>query len=190
MKLTKRTTEIIDKYGFSLGEITEQNGDYYVDLNQSTPAGEDWYVVIWFDGTTKDFILKLRDYYVSFDVDEEVEPYISMRGKNGVPNSISKLLDDAKWKEKTLEDLSDDLFDLVLGSYSKEYVCKDILEINDVIIANKGEKIIISDATPLEYETLEDVDGYCDIENTTTITRFNATYLDIDYSILKENIKE
>ena len=108
----------------------------------------------------------------------------------GEATGNSKLLDDAKWKEKTLEDLSDDLFDLVLGSYSKEYVCKDILEINDVIIANKGEKIIISDATPLECETLEDVDGYCDIENTTTITRFNATYLDIDYSILKENIKE
>ena len=186
MNLTERTKAIIEKYGFSLGKITEQDGDYYVDLNQGTPAGEDWYVVIWFDGTTKDFILKLRDYYTSFDVDEEVEPYISMRGKNGVPNSISELIEDEKWKEELLEDLSDDLMDTILGNYSKEYICKDILKINDVIVANKGDEIIISDAVPAEDETLEDVDGYCDIENITKMMRFNATYLDIDYSVLKE----
>ena len=35
-----------------------------------------------------------------------------MRGQRGVPNSISALLEDAKWKEKTLEDLADNLEDI------------------------------------------------------------------------------
>lgn len=190
MKLTTRIMQIIEEHGFSIEEVTKQEDDYYVGLNQRTPAGEDWYLIIWFNGTTEDFILQLKIYYNNFDIDEEVEPYISMRGKNGVPNSISILLEDAEWKETKIKELSDDLSNYLSSGYSKEYILKDTFKINDIIIAKKGDVIIIEDANPSENETLDDVDGYCDIENITASHRFNATYLDVDYSILQENIRE
>lgn len=101
--------KVLEDAGFNIGEITEQDGEYYVELSQYTPAGEDWYVIIWFDGTDEDFIKSVRTCYNNFDVDDEVAPYIEMRGQRGVPNSISALLEDAKWKEQKLEELYDAL---------------------------------------------------------------------------------
>jgi len=108
-EFSKEIIKVLEDAGFNIGEITEQDGEYYVELSQYTPEGEDWYVIIWFDDTEEDFIKSVRTYADNFDVDEEVEPYIEMRGQRGVPNSISALLEDAKWKEKTLEDLADAL---------------------------------------------------------------------------------
>lgn len=108
-EFNKAIIEVLEDAGFNIGEITEQDGEYYVELSQYTPEGEDWYVIIWFDGTDEDFIKSVRTCSDNFDVDEEAEPYIEMRGQRGVPNSISDLIEDAKWKEKTLEDLADAL---------------------------------------------------------------------------------
>lgn len=101
--------KVLEDAGFNIGEITEQDGEYYIELSQYTPEGEDWYVIIWFDGTDEDFIKSVRTCADNFDVDEEAEPYIEMRGQRGVPSSIADLIEDAKWKGKTLEDLADAL---------------------------------------------------------------------------------
>lgn len=114
--LPKKVQAILEKHGFvhrNDWEVVKQNNDYYANLNQDTPAGEDWWVTIWFDGTTKGFIQAVKDYYTGFDIDEEAEMFIEFRGENGVPSSIMTIVHDQEWKEKTLEQLSDALCELL-----------------------------------------------------------------------------
>ena len=110
MKLSDKIIEVVEKEEFSIGEVGKQNEEYYVDINQYTPCGEDWWEVIWFDGTDKGFIKGVRARYENFDVDEEVEPYIECRGENGVPSSIKDLVEDGEWKKEKLGELKDELW--------------------------------------------------------------------------------
>lgn len=61
-----------------------------------------------------------------------------------------------------------------------KYTCKETVKINEIIIGGKGEIISITDAVPSKDETIEDVKGYCNIQNLTTNKFFNATWLDIE----------
>lgn len=45
-KFKKDIVKILEDNDFVIGEITKQSNGIYVDLNQSTPLGEDWWVVI------------------------------------------------------------------------------------------------------------------------------------------------
>ena len=112
-KFKKDIVKILEDNGFVVGEITKQSNEIYVDLNQSTPLGEDWWVVIFFDGTNNDFIQEFYRYAYNFDIDDEVEPYVQNRAKNGIPNSIVDLIEDAQWKQKTLEETADKLYNLL-----------------------------------------------------------------------------
>ena len=114
--LPKKVQTILEKHGFvhrNDWEVDKQGNGCFVELNQDTPAGEDWWVTIWFDDTTNGFIQAVKDYYISFDIDEEAEIFIGCRGKNGVPSSIMTIIHDQEWKEKTLEQLSDALLELL-----------------------------------------------------------------------------
>lgn len=77
--------------------------------NYPTPAGGDWIVAFWFDGTARGFKRAIEQYAIYFDIDEEVSLYVDNRGKNGIPSSIEVLLEDAKWKKRELEDLAEEL---------------------------------------------------------------------------------
>lgn len=77
--------------------------------NYPTPAGEDWIVAFWFDGTARGFKRAIEQYAIYFDIDEEVSLYVANRGRYGIPSSIEVLLEDAKWKKRELEDLAEDL---------------------------------------------------------------------------------
>lgn len=114
MKLNDKIIGIVENNGFVINEVEKQGDDFYVEINQSTPCGEDWWETIWFDGTNRGFINGVRDRYNNFDVDEEAEIWIESRGKNGVPNSIKDLVEDAEWKERTLGELFDQLDELEL----------------------------------------------------------------------------
>ena len=114
--LCKEIIEVIDKEGFSV-QVDKQSNGYCADLNQSTPLGEDWWVCVVFDETEDDFVDEIRDYYVGFDPEDEVELYIQNRGKNGIPTSIRALLDDQDWKDEKLKSLSDALDDYI---YNKD----------------------------------------------------------------------
>ena len=92
-----------------MSSINEQDGSYYVDINQYTPEGEDWYESIWFNGTKEDFVNAVKNRAENFDVDEEVEIWIPSRGKNGVPHSIKALVQDAEWKKHKLQELANNL---------------------------------------------------------------------------------
>ena len=123
MKEIKLATEVIDlleTHDFNISDITEQGGEYYTDIGQYTPEGEDWSECIWFDGTTKGFIEAVRKRAENFDVDEAVEIFVECRGKNGVPSSIRALVEDAEWKLETLETLADALEELELDEEDTE----------------------------------------------------------------------
>ncbi len=99
----KKIINILENNDFETGEITKQGDQYYMEISQYTPEGEDWNECIWFDGTDKGFIDSLEERIDNFDVDEEVEIWIDNRGRNGVPSSIKALIEDAEWKLETLK---------------------------------------------------------------------------------------
>lgn len=76
MELNKEIIEILDSHGFSFDSIEEQDNEYYIEMNNGTPAGEDWWTTIWFDGTNAGFIDSLEEVVNDFDVNEEVEIWI------------------------------------------------------------------------------------------------------------------
>ena len=86
-----------------------QDGEYYAELEFGSDAGEDFVFDVWFDGTWNDFVTKFHQYAIGFDPDEHAEMWVESRGKNGVPDSIRELIDDADSIQKYLEKLSDGL---------------------------------------------------------------------------------
>ena len=114
VKLHNKIIDVIEKHDFSVGKIQKQRDEFYVEINQYTPAGEDWWETIWFDGTDNGFIRAVRERYRDFDVDAEAEVWIERKGKNGVPDSIRELIEDAEWKAIKLGELSDELDELEL----------------------------------------------------------------------------
>ena len=64
-----------------------------------------------------------------------------------------------------------------------KYICKEKFEINGVLVGNKGDVLEITNATPTDCETSEDVKGYCDILNTTTNQLYNASWIDVEVII-------
>lgn len=112
MKLNEKIIEAIENNGFCCSAVVEQDNGFYIELYQDTPAGEDWHVTIWFNGSDNEFINSFRKYAEDFDVDEEAEIWIKSRGEHGVPSSISLLVKDAEWKKEKLGLLLKDLEDL------------------------------------------------------------------------------
>lgn len=110
MLLNKKIQDILEKNEFNFDrEISEQDNGKYIEINQSTPEGEDWWETLWFDGTYEGFTNAVEKRVLNFDIDEEVEIWIQSRGKGGCPNSIMDLIHDAEWKQKALKKLLDDL---------------------------------------------------------------------------------
>lgn len=109
MHIVKEIIDVLENHNFEIQQVEEPNGDKYIELQQHTPCGEDWHETIWFNGTDDDFVRNVNKRYMDFDVDEEVEPWVEKRGENGVPSSIKALVEDAEWKERELEILSNEL---------------------------------------------------------------------------------
>ena len=59
-----------------------------------------------YDGTPEDFVKQFTESAENYDVDEEVELYVGMRGKNGVPNTVRELLDDCQEAKDTLMEIA------------------------------------------------------------------------------------
>lgn len=112
MKLNEKIIEAIENNGFCCSAVMEYDNKFSIELYQYTTAGEDWNVIIWFDGSDNGFINSFRKYAEDFDVDEEAEVFIELRGEYGVPSSISLLVKDAEWKKEKLGLLLKDLEDL------------------------------------------------------------------------------
>lgn len=104
-RLPKKIVKVLEDNGFTPHELCQQNGQVYIELNSDTPAGEDWWKIIWFDGTKEGFIHSVEETVSNFDLDERVEPFIECRGQRGAPESVVTLVHDAEWKLETLETL-------------------------------------------------------------------------------------
>lgn len=118
----EKLKKIIENKGFEISDtdfgIEKEPG---WELQQYTPLGEDWYVSFQHSNNIDTFINSLKSYTYNFDIDEEVELYVEMRGKHGIPSSISALLEDAKWKKETLEDLLAEILTAVANDEYVEY---------------------------------------------------------------------
>ena len=113
MEFCKEIIDIIENHGFTAHKIEKQCDDYYVEIGQFTPAGEDWWETIWFDGTDEGFSEGVKERYLNFDIDDEAALWIEHRGKYGVPSSIRTLVEDAEWKDDKLKEFSDALAELI-----------------------------------------------------------------------------
>lgn len=74
-------------------------------------AGQDIPTEIEFDGTAEDFVRQFVERADNYNVDDEVELYVNMRGKNGVPNTVRELLDDCQEAKDTLMEIAEKLKD-------------------------------------------------------------------------------
>lgn len=79
----------------------------YVELETHSPLGENVIIKIDFDpeDPVESFIDNLKDYYQNFDPEDHAAPFIEHRGKNGVPDSIRDLVDDAEAIDSMIKDL-------------------------------------------------------------------------------------
>ena len=106
IELSKRIDELLEEYNFSLcGEITErysEKGKYDIELETYSPEGEDVIVSLIYDGTEESFIVAFVEYANWFDAEGHAEMWIESRGKNGVPEGIKDLLEDAEWIKNML----------------------------------------------------------------------------------------
>lgn len=114
VELSREILDTLEQYDFSVLGIEEEKNKCIAELECFTPLGEDWLLIICFDGTDDGFTEAISERYDNFDVDEETSILIEHRGENGIPSSVKALLEDAEWKKKTLEDLANDLMTLEL----------------------------------------------------------------------------
>lgn len=136
MELSKRIEEVLERFDFSLcGEISErynEKGKYDVDLETYSPEGEDVIVSLIYDGTEEGFIAAFVDYANYFEAEEHAEIWINIRGKNGVPESIKDLLEDAEWQKNTFLEVAEALNSLdeseELSSMDREQFYNYIVE--------------------------------------------------------------
>lgn len=76
----------------------EDDNCIYVEMEKYSPLGEDHSMIIYFDkeDSVNTFMDGLKEYYLTFDPDDHAAMWIENRGKNGTPDSIRDLLNDAK----------------------------------------------------------------------------------------------
>ena len=106
MKLNKEFKKVCEEKGWNVSEY-----NYDLILQKYSPAGEDFYLSIDTKETknTKKVVKEIRRQADDFDIDDHVEIYIGMRGKKGVPSSISTLLKDAEDIKEMIEELAEEL---------------------------------------------------------------------------------
>lgn len=82
----------------------QQGGEWFVEMEYYSEAGEDVVFDAWYDGTMEDFIKSFVEYADAFNVDSHVELWMDARGTNGVPDTIAGLLEDAQSIKRHLAD--------------------------------------------------------------------------------------
>lgn len=149
MKLSKRIEEVLEKFDFSLcGGISErynEKGKYDVDLETYSPEGEDVVISLIYDGTEEGFIAAFVDYANWFDAEEHAEMWIEGRGKNGVPESIKDLLEDAEWQKNTFLEVAEALNNLDNESEELESMNRDQFYnyiVENFTVSGEAERLI------------------------------------------------
>jgi len=108
----KRIEEVLSEMGvkFEYTLPTEDTCGYVLIEFWTDTAGQDIpYEYDGWDGTAEDLVKDFVRYAENYDVDEEVELYVNMRGQNGVPSTIRELLDDCQEAKDTLMKIAEKL---------------------------------------------------------------------------------
>lgn len=109
MEIIQKIVDLLEEHDVRIISTQEQNGEYVTECEFWSDAGEDVIVNIYHEESAKSFIDGWKEYSDDFDPVEHAEVWVRERGKNGVPNSIRELLDDADAIAKKLEDIADAL---------------------------------------------------------------------------------
>ena len=104
--ISKKVFALLEANDFSHGAITVQDGVHIIEIGWYSPAGEDFYATIWFNGSNKDFVKRFAEYADEFSVDEHVSLYAASLGQNGVPSTYLELVEDAQAIQKALRDMA------------------------------------------------------------------------------------
>ena len=113
--LTKETVkEIIDQTSWKfLSFETLENGSMTIEIENTSPAGEDLVETIWLTGTEEALPSDFYEFWNNFDPDEHAEMWLAQRGKNGVPLSIRELINDADAIDEMLKRLCEEVESIV-----------------------------------------------------------------------------
>jgi hypothetical protein len=148
--LGEELTDILNNNDISVYSAEQTENGMSIGLEFYSDLGEN--VIIDIDCKDKDdFIKKFEEYAQDFDVDEHAEMWIEGRGTNGVPESISDLLEDAQSIKNFLVRVSDEM-------EGKEHAAFniypfEIAETLNKIIAGCDHNNALSEE---EHEALED----------------------------------
>lgn len=138
MELSKRIEDVLEKFDFSLcGDISErynEKGKYDIEIETYSPEGEDVIVPLIYDGTEEGFVAAFVDYANWFNAEEHAEMWIESRGKNGVPESIKDLLEDAEWQKNMFLEVAEALNHL--DNESEELESMDREQFYNYIVEN------------------------------------------------------
>lgn len=99
MRITDRQMEICQQRDW----IVRIDDDGEAELENWSPAGED---LVFYVEKDEDFVRGVKKLAADFDADEHAEMWVESRGKQGVPNSIRELINDADAIDKMLQDLA------------------------------------------------------------------------------------
>ena len=97
-KELEKFLEKAEGFDWSYNLYKEDDNCIYVEMEKYSPLGEDYSMIIYFDkeDSVNTFMDGLKEYYLTFDPDDHAAMWIENRGKNGTPDSIRDLLDDAE----------------------------------------------------------------------------------------------
>lgn len=98
MKITTKQIEICERLDWIV-----HIGSDYVELESWSPAGEN--LVFCLDND-EDFVEEIKCLAAEFNTDKHVEMFVGGRGKNGVPETIRELLEDADAIDQMLQNLA------------------------------------------------------------------------------------
>lgn len=107
--LHDKLIEAAESLGWS---VYEDEGGF--EISKYSPAGEDFSFFV--PGKAKSLVNQVARYAADFDADEHAEMWVESRGKNGVPDSIRALIDDADAIQEMLDELTE-----ALAAAQKEY---------------------------------------------------------------------
>lgn len=111
----EKLKEIIEKLGWKIDNISFGDGEVGWDLQQYSPAGEDFYFSICHNNDVATAIKEITQYAEDgFDIDEHIEMWIEAK-RNGVRDvpGTRELVNDAEEIKRMLEELSNYLFNHV-----------------------------------------------------------------------------
>lgn len=107
----KRIEKALDEMEIKYDYHKEENNKEWYGIVEfwTDKAGHDIPTDFNFDGTAEDFVKQFTEAAENYDVDEEVELFVGMRGKGGVPNTVRELLDDCQEAKDTLMKIAEKL---------------------------------------------------------------------------------